>query len=226
MRFQGESLIWPMPSLLQGAFLGLFIVIPLAFLVEIATSMGRTRRGDIRRPVKYLAVLALGFVMAVGGKNAALDATHEHGSAESSERGLIYPELVAQAAALGHDIPRMLRFTADDIAYEPYDGALRGSRGTLLAGAGNSVDKALLLRDLLRVSEPNMELRFALGTLTNREAEELATSRYTRAAGSGRVGGRVPHKAVAEGPHAGKTSTSGKSALASELRSRWVAFVE
>ena len=67
------------------------------------------------------------------------------------------------AYRLQYDVDRIFRFVADDIRYEPYPGILRGARGTLAAGAGNSVDKALLLGALLRDSQ--IRFRFARGPL-------------------------------------------------------------
>lgn len=52
------------------------------------------------------------------------------------------------AAVRGNDLKRMFEFVRDQIGIEPYLGELRGSRGALAAGSGNSPDRALLLRDL------------------------------------------------------------------------------
>lgn len=56
------------------------------------------------------------------------------------------------AATLDYDLERIFRHVADEIAYEPYEGGLRGAVGTLESGAGNSVDKTTLLAALLAAS--------------------------------------------------------------------------
>jgi hypothetical protein len=73
------------------------------------------------------------------------------------------------AASLDYDVERILRFVADEIAYEPYPGVLRGAPGTLESRAGNSADKAALLAALLAASL--VEYRFAEGALTDDAAE-------------------------------------------------------
>jgi len=74
------------------------------------------------------------------------------------------PTIADIAAALQWDTEQIFRFVADQVAYEPYVGALRGAEGTLRAMAGNAVDQSLLLAALL--AEAAVPYRFAVGQLS------------------------------------------------------------
>ena len=120
-----------------------------------------------------------------------------------SDLDLTHVEPKHFAQALGKDPVRIFNYVRDGIAFELYAGALRGPRGTLLALAGNSVDRASLLASLLQQS--GHKVRFAHGTLSPEDATRLVTSMWTS-------------RTAAPQP-AGTTSTSALSAAGATFAS-------
>ncbi|MCW8128964.1 MAG: carboxypeptidase regulatory-like domain-containing protein [Planctomycetota bacterium] len=60
--------------------------------------------------------------------------------------------LTAKARELGFDPARIQAYVRKEVAAEAYPGMLRGALGTLWSGAGNDLDRALLLQALLERS--------------------------------------------------------------------------
>lgn len=77
----------------------------------------------------------------------------------------------ARAARLPASPEAIHAHVHDTIAFEAYQGVLRGARGALVSGAGNAADQSLLLAALL--AEHGFETRFATGTLDEATAARL-----------------------------------------------------
>ncbi len=78
---------------------------------------------------------------------------------------------VALADALQDDPIKAFEWVRDSIGFDPYAGELRGPLGALAARAGNSIDRALLLKKLLDLmAVPN---RLVRGTLDDQTAAAL-----------------------------------------------------
>jgi hypothetical protein len=75
------------------------------------------------------------------------------------------------AKGIGNEPEKVFAFVRDTVAYEPYTGCLRGSRGTLLALAGNSLDRAVLLKALLERN--GFQTRLMRGELGVTEKKQL-----------------------------------------------------
>lgn len=142
----------------------------------------RTQRSRSSRMGRPSALLLAGLLLAVSGPGVAAWSAPRT-SRSSSLPAQIQGDPVADLASdLEYDATRIFRYVADEIRYEPYPGVLRGARGTLEAGAGNSVDKALLLGALLDASL--IEYRFARGPLDASSTAELVSPLATDIAGA------------------------------------------
>ncbi len=91
-----------------------------------------------------------------------------------------------QAAAFTQD-PLSAFYFVRDMGFEPYEGALRGTRGTLWSGAGNSIDQSSLLIAMLRAA--GIPARYRHGSLDLAQAQTLIGSLFPAADG---VAGNVP----------------------------------
>lgn len=92
----------------------------------------------------------------------------------------------AKLAGMGPGVSNAFHFVRDHIGYEAYEGSLRGARGTLWSGAGNSLDQASLLIALLRGQ--GIGARYAQGTLSTNDARVLIRSMFDPVVAANAVG--------------------------------------
>ncbi len=82
------------------------------------------------------------------------------------------PAVSVPALASGlRDAEAAWSWVRSNLTFDPYGGSLRGGRGALLTLGGNSVDRALLLGEL--VGAMGHEWRVAMGTLSDQQASDL-----------------------------------------------------
>jgi hypothetical protein len=80
-------------------------------------------------------------------------------------------DVAAVARPIGNNPAKALEWVRDQTWWVPYRGCLRGSSGVLQDRVGNSLDRAILLADLLRAT--GHEARLARATLSKAEAAKL-----------------------------------------------------
>jgi hypothetical protein len=73
--------------------------------------------------------------------------------------------------AIGEDPKSLFEWVRDETVLVPYQGTLRSSMGVLMDRCGNSLDRALLLHELLRLS--GHEVRLAQGSLSEKQVTEI-----------------------------------------------------
>ena len=101
----------------------------------------------------------------VGGAMGAIRALRGEIDATLFEADELAFELAFEDASTISD------WVSENIAYQPYRGLLRGPDGTLMTGAGNSLDQAVLLARLL--GDAGYTVRIGLGQLEEEQAQEL-----------------------------------------------------
>lgn len=137
------------------------------------------RRAVLARPrsrsLRPIALLLAALLLLGGGPGLAASSVRPADREARGTADQIQDDPIGtMALALDYDLETIYRFVADEIAYEPYPGILRGALGTLEARAGNSADKALLLAALLDASL--IPVRFARGSLDDTAAAQLTAS--------------------------------------------------
>jgi hypothetical protein len=96
----------------------------------------------------------------------------------AGQPGAVSQAVAAEATRIGNDPGALLSRVSDGIAYEIYPGAFRGAAGALADNAGNDVDKALLLHDLIQAADPTAQVRFATCTLSAQQQDQLIAAAH------------------------------------------------
>ncbi len=86
------------------------------------------------------------------------------------------PFIQEEAAALDYNPQNIFSFLHNDIGYNSYSGSLRGARGTLWSGAGDSLDVASLGVALMRAS--GIPAQYVQGSLAQSQAQQLILSMF------------------------------------------------
>ena len=77
----------------------------------------------------------------------------------------------AAVQLIGNDPVKIFEWVRDNTDWVPYRGALRGPAGVLMDGLGNSLDRSLLLAELLRLA--GHDVRLVRGAIDARVGKEL-----------------------------------------------------
>jgi len=100
-------------------------------------------------------------------------------SLEDSVKEIPHDTFDSQAVVdhVGEDAEALFRWVRDNTRLVPYEGVLRGPVGVLMDRMGNSLDRALLLHELLHLA--GLEVRIAHGHLSGRKLNEILEKNRT-----------------------------------------------
>lgn len=127
--------------------------------IEAAATPAAAR--DVQETVKEIEPLSISSQSILSASNHDAKPQVDADSGAPTLAAAVSRDIAEIGAHLRGDPKAVLEYLAQEIAYEPYTGVLRGVAGTYLAKAGNSADRALLLAELLRAGPQPVELRFA-----------------------------------------------------------------
>jgi len=205
---RGASLWQRLPSWLQGAFLGVLVVMPASLAVHLLSVAAQIRRQEPTLATVHRATaLLMALVMALAGISLPRVRTNDstvssgEGSLTGTTAGVslsgqsrdganadpilqaldsIQKEIPAETfdvhaviQSAGQEPVKLFEWVRDHTYWVPYHGALRGPAGVLMDRLGNSLDRALLLCELLRTA--GRTVRLAHGTIPAESGRRLLT---------------------------------------------------
>lgn len=132
-------------------------------------------------------------------------------------------DVAALAARLGPDPVAAFHFVQSEVRYEAYYGVLRGPLGTLVDRAGNSLDRSLLLAELL--NKNGRTTRIAYGGLDGAGARRLVQRMFEPVARGPAVVSSLPELYAGVGRALG-LSQNGVERLVNQVTKRTAAATE
>jgi hypothetical protein len=193
---QGSSLWQKLPVWLQGAVVGGLFVIPLSLLYQLIIGAMEVRGKALRHFAVSVISLTLSLTIVMNGFMATVQSSIYPFSGHKQiklTREKIPGQLEKLSATLdavqkkipkdtydpnaviekvGRNPVKLFEWVRDNTVLVPYQGVLRDSIGVLMDRVGNSLDRSLLLDDLLR--KAGHRTRLVRGTLSMNQAMKLA----------------------------------------------------
>lgn len=163
----GQAVSWSLGAIEPFGSASIDLIVTLPTIIPLQIDGGAEAFGTVN------AGIVSDEAPAARLRNAPIDAAL---LASTPDANTLDPFVRAKAAQLDHDPQQIFDFLKNDIGYESYVGSLRGARGTLWSGAGNSLDEASLGVALMRAS--GIPAKYAEGTLPLVTAQDLILSMF------------------------------------------------